>query len=206
MPSADFVKFRDSMNIGYEEWHDGIGYDLEALGRLAGEEQRAAETTLLGRGVADWRDVDALDCLGSPGALVALSAALSASDVNVRLQAAKRLHERKLLSDGELETLVIAALDSATISNGMVKILDMAEAHPTNAIRQKLLWCARHGHDDIRVHAAALVHFLYGQSTSAFDWANRPLYLRFGESDPSERDAALAELCRDIAVDPASVA
>jgi hypothetical protein len=39
-PSPTLDKFLQSMKIGYVEWHDGIGYDLEALGELRGEELR----------------------------------------------------------------------------------------------------------------------------------------------------------------------
>ena len=28
------------MNIGYDEWHDGIGYDLEAFAEVSPEERR----------------------------------------------------------------------------------------------------------------------------------------------------------------------
>ena len=33
-------RFRASMNIDYEKWHDGIGYDLDAL-RAASNGERA---------------------------------------------------------------------------------------------------------------------------------------------------------------------
>jgi hypothetical protein len=81
--------------------------------------------------------------------------------------------------------------------------LSLAEAHPTEAVRRRLLYCAVKGNDDLRVHAAALAHFLYGGSTASFDWTHRPLYLRLGSRVRAERQAAYEELCRSVGVDPA---
>ena len=202
MESPDFARFRQSMDIGYEQWHDGIGYDLEALARLADDERQLAFDILVARRSADWRDIEALDCLGSPEAIKQVEGALKSKDITVRIEAAQRLAQRELLSDERIESLIIDALDSTTLLNGMVKTLDFAEAHPTTNVRHKLLSCARHGNDDIRVHAAALAHFLYGGSSTGFDWSFRPLYLRFGSEDESERQAALVELCRSVDVNP----
>jgi hypothetical protein len=41
--SESFEKFRQSMSIGYAEWHDGIGYDLNAISALPPEERLRAE-------------------------------------------------------------------------------------------------------------------------------------------------------------------
>ena len=206
MASPDFLRFRASMNIGYDEWRDGTGYDLEALQRLAEDERELAMKLLLARHAADWRDIEALDCLGSPRALAEIEDALDSRDITVRIHAAEALVQRKLLGDARIEAIILTALQSTTILDGMVTVLRFAEAHPTDRVRQKLLWCARHGHDDVRVHAAALADFLYGHASSAFDAASSPLYLRFGSQRPEERQAALIDLCGGIGVDPASVA
>ena len=39
MPNKAYQLFLDSMKIEFNQWHDGTGYDLEALGRLGSEEQ-----------------------------------------------------------------------------------------------------------------------------------------------------------------------
>jgi hypothetical protein len=51
------------MQIGYMEWHDGIGYDLEALRELSNDEIKQIETLLVARKDQDWRDVEALAAL-----------------------------------------------------------------------------------------------------------------------------------------------
>ena len=68
------------MNIGYVEWHDGIGYDLEALVQLSPDERIAAEDILVARCDRDWRDIEALDCLGSERALAAMASVLNSKD------------------------------------------------------------------------------------------------------------------------------
>ena len=82
----------------------------------------------------------------------------------------------------------------------MVKTLEFAEANASPAVRAKLLSCAVDGNDDLRVHAAALVHFLYGASSCHFDMKYRRFYLRFGSPDESERRAAHQELCAKIGI------
>ena len=57
-----------STHIGYDEWHDGIGYDLDALGQLEGGERDEVQRWLLARANEDWRDLEALDALGSSAA------------------------------------------------------------------------------------------------------------------------------------------
>ena len=68
MPSPESQRFLQSMNIGYEEWHDGIGYDLEALENLGPEEKQQAENLLVSR-CSDFRGIKELDTLGTDRAL-----------------------------------------------------------------------------------------------------------------------------------------
>jgi hypothetical protein len=198
MPSAAFNRFKASMNIGYIEWHDGIGYDLDALRELGPEEVVLAETLVIERSLRDWRDIEALDCIGTERSLAELKKALASQSLEVRLAAVERLVIRGLLSSSEFETIVLDALARTTLLDGMTRALRLAASRPTPAIRKKLLSCARDGNDDIRVHAAALAHFLYGCSSSAFDMRLRPLYLRFNSKDARARQAAYEELCATI--------
>jgi hypothetical protein len=39
--SEFFQRFQKSRNIAYEQWHDGIGYDLDAFASMSPEEKRA---------------------------------------------------------------------------------------------------------------------------------------------------------------------
>ena len=200
--TSDYQRFLDSMNIDYMKWHDGIGYDLDALRQLSPAERHKAEGVLLARGCQDWRDVEALNELGTDRALAALWAALASHRYEVRIAAATSLAQRGQLSEGEIEVLLVKTLPEVTILNGMVSTLRLVEDHPTLAVRRTLLWCALHGHDDIRVHAAALLYHLYGKAAEPFDWAYRSFFLRFGDKNLAERTTAYQELCAAIQVDP----
>jgi hypothetical protein len=190
------------MSIGYAEWHDGVGYDVGAIPALPPDERLRAEDLVVHRRLADWRDIEALDHFGSERALAEMEKALQAESLDVRIEAAQRLALRGALEKGDLERVIVDALGQATILNGMGRTLRFATAHPTPAVLRKLLWCALHGNDDVRVHAAALVHYLHGGSSSDFDWAFRPFYLLFGSRDQRVRRAAYLDLCARIGVEP----
>ena len=66
--SAAVRQFRDSMQIDYWKWHDGVGYDLGALRQASASERNEIEAILLDRGALDWRDVEALAVLDTPRA------------------------------------------------------------------------------------------------------------------------------------------
>jgi hypothetical protein len=194
-------QFKASMEIGHEQWHDGIGYDLDALDAMSPEELLQAEELVIRQQLADWRDVEALDRMGSGRALAELEKGLRGRSLEVRLAAARRLHERGRLAAATLDGILVAALDDAIAMNGLSRVLDLATEHPTPAVRQKLLWCTLHGAPELRVHAAALVHFLHGCAASEFDWDHRPFYLRFADASLEERRAAHRELCAQIGVE-----
>jgi len=202
MSSADLRRFFDSMQLTYEQWHDGEGYDLNALERLSDREKLEVEEKLLSRQTTDWRDIEALDHLGTPAALARLQSELKSSDLTIRIEAAERLRARNSLADPALEALILEALDTTTLLNGMTRVLSLAKRYSSPAVREKVLSKALTGNDDLRVHAAALAHHLYGGTHSDFDWNHRPLYLRFNAPNEAERKLAFDELCALIEVDP----
>lgn len=202
MTTEAFDRFQRSMAIDYAKWHDGVGYALEEVPRLSADDRELAEQLVLSRGASDWRDVEALDAFGSPRALAAMQQALDSADLTVKLEAATRLRRRSLLSDDAIDDILIQALDHATLRNGLTQLLQMVSQHPSPAVKRKLLACTLTGHDDLRAHAAAMVHFLYGKAQSTFDVAHRPLYLRFSSPVMAERQQAYRALCADIGAAP----
>lgn len=201
MPSEALKRFKLSMQPSYEQWHDGIPWDLEALKQLEAEELAEVEASLVRR-VDDWRVIEALDAIGSPPALTAIERALGHERLEVRIPAAECLARRELIDAARIEAILIQALAEATITNGMVMTFRFVQQHPTPAVLRRLLTCARSGHPDVRVHAAALVQFLHGKARSDFDMSKRAFYLRFNAKDPAERERAYAELCESIGVPP----
>ena len=75
-PNSPLDRFRKSMTIDYEKWHDGIGYDLNALNEATPEERDMITNMLISRDL-DWRDVEALASLDTPRAREVLLAAAS---------------------------------------------------------------------------------------------------------------------------------
>src|SRR5262245_55779768 len=69
-------RFRQSMRIDYEKWHDGIGYDMSLLEIASPAERKVIEVMLLVRGANDWRDVEALARLNTPAARRTLKQAM----------------------------------------------------------------------------------------------------------------------------------
>jgi hypothetical protein len=188
MVTPEYQRFLESMKIGYVEWHDGIGYDLEALAGMTQEERGSVETLLIARlaGEADWRDVEALYALGTPGAAACLRVAARHRNPEVRNRALAILAEDRPEAAAELEDDIVRAVERG--------LLDLAESHPTPRVKRALLDCARLAEPTTRVHAAAMLMYLCGKADEPFDWDQRPFFLRFASEDNQELRAAWTEL------------
>src|SRR4051812_37744672 len=77
-------RFISSMTITFDMGHDGIGYDLEALGQVPRDELASIEKILIEHRPRDWRDIEALAQLDSPNARSAVEAALTSRDPQIR--------------------------------------------------------------------------------------------------------------------------
>jgi hypothetical protein len=192
-----------STDIDYEKWHEGIGYDLDALAALDGDERAEAERWLLARAGNDWRDLEGLLALGSPAARDAVIDQLRHGKLAQRLHAARRLADDPALRP-DVEAAVMAGLGSALLYEGLTQAFDLAVELRTPAMVAALWRATQRDESEASVHAAARLAFLCGKATSDFDWELRPLFLRFGTPDPAERAAATADLGKRCGVDPAA--
>ena len=190
-PALD--RFRNSLFIDYEKWHDGVGYDVDALRELTPAERMTAESRL--DATHDWRDVEALAVLaqlGSQSAEQALRSALRTGSPEIRLAVMR--HAPQLVDDDARSATLLHALDTATPFDGFTATLEqVASFHPPQII--DALWrglTTRQG--DVAVHYAAMLAFIYGKADSTFDWSMRPLFLKFNTESSAERRAAIAEL------------
>jgi hypothetical protein len=195
-------RFKESMTVSFEQWHDGIGYDLHLLGAATPEELREIEKALVSRPTGDWRDVQALAALNSPGARTKLREALHSGNHQVVL--AVMQYAPDLLSESKRTRLLAAALEAAEIYSGLTQALALVEDfHPPAVIRA--LWRGLLERDGTTAtHFAAMLMFLFGKAKTPFDWDHRPLFLRFNTSDRAERESALRELCQQIGQQPES--
>jgi hypothetical protein len=190
-PAID--RFRNSLFIDYEKWHDGVGYDIDALRELKPAERTVAESRL--DATHDWRDVEALAVLaelGSPSAEQSLRSAQRTGSNEIRLAVMR--YAPRLVDDDARSAALLHALETATPFDGFTATLEQVEKfHPPPIV--DALWrglTTRQG--DVAAHYAAMLAFIYGKADSTFDWSMRPLFLKFNTESSAERRAAIAEL------------
>jgi hypothetical protein len=190
-PALD--RFVRSLFIDYEKWHDGVGFDLDALREVTPTERVVAESRL--DATHDWRDVEALAVLaelGSASAERSLRDALKSGSQEIRLAIMK--HAPHLVDDAARTEMLVNALEVATPFDAFTDTLEQVERfHPPPVV--DALWRGvdtRQG--DVAVHYAAMLAFIHGKADSAFDWSMRPLFLKFNTTSSAERRAAIAEL------------
>ncbi len=192
--STAWDRFRASIPLDHERWHDGIGIDLDAIDALDPDERLRAETVLLAGAGLTWREIEALARLGTPGVEPALREVLRSGRLEDRLAVVD--HAPELLGPGELDALLVEGLATATALDGRSRLLRRVEQHHPPVVLDALLAAARQREPEMAVHAAALVDHLLGPARSSFDWDHRPFYLRFwAEPGSPERDEAWRELC-----------
>jgi hypothetical protein len=190
------------MNIDYEKWHDGIGYDIDAIREATPSERAEIETIMVARTVKDWRDLEALEALSSPKATAVIRETLKSSHPELRLRAARYLaHEPE--GEATRETAIIHAIDNADVFNGLTQALDAAAAHPSQAVKDALFRACLNGTSVTAVHVAALLFYLYGKAKEPFDMSQRPFFLKFSTEEKADRVVPFKELCATLRVDPA---
>jgi hypothetical protein len=198
-PSEAYRRFTESTNVTYEQWHDGIGYDLDALAKVTDQEREALAATLIARFKRDrgeWRAVEALAALNLPQTRAVLEQALPHAKPETRLHIARALSAMGVAV--EIDKIIADILRRGSYDDGLSLALDLVPEYATSYLREVVLECARDGRPDVRVHAAALSLYLAGKAEAPFDWKHRPFFLQFGEEDRATRERAYAELCRRI--------
>jgi len=203
-PVADealYRRFRKSMEIDYEKWREGIGYDMDAI-REAGEVDRESiERLVLGRSPYDWRDVEAMAALGTKRCIAAMKAILKGRDIKLK-QAVERYAPELTTKKTRTSTLV-KALEEGVIYGGLTEALDtLPSFHPPEAM-DALFRGALRREGEVAVHFAAMLYYLHGKAEEPFDWNHRPFFLKFHAPVGPEREALFRELCDTIGVDPA---
>ena len=78
-------RFEKSMEIDYEKWHDGIGYDLDAIKLASQTEREAIEQMLIHHSPRDWRDIEALAQIDTENARETIKNAIKDPDPAVRV-------------------------------------------------------------------------------------------------------------------------
>jgi len=197
--NSPMSRFIESMKIDYEKWHDGVGYDLEALKEVNNTEREAIERILVNRNPPDWRDIEALATLNTPRARSALKVAVLSGIHEVNMAVIRYAPE---LVNDELKTkLIVEALKSASFYYGLRQTLDVVEKyHPKEVVRELFHGLLKR-EGEVAVHFAAMLFYIYGKAETSFDWEKRAFFLKFNTNKLSDRKIIFKELCEKINVD-----
>lgn len=197
MNSSLIDRFRESMIMNRERWHDGTGYDLSLLAAATLEERARIESLLISRGIRDWRDVEALASLDTPGARDLLRQTFESGDTQTRAMVLARAPE--LFGDDARTEAIVAVLVDEDAESRLIEImLEVEEYHPPRVVEALLKGvCAR---DAITAgEFAMMLLFIHGEAESPWDMAPRPFILRFQDE---EREPLYRELCERIGLSP----
>ena len=193
-----FQRFRVSMNIGFEEWHDGIGYDIEALRMVSQEERDAIEQILINHYPRDWRDIEALAEINTKRARETIKEAMK--DPNPVVRIAVTRYAPDLVTDSERTKSVVDALGSAEIFFGFAQVLDEVERYHPEEVKDALIKGLLTREGDIAVLYAGMLFYLFGEAEEPFDWGRKPFFLRFNTENRKERLKVFQELCRKLRI------
>lgn len=197
MSSGLVDRFRESMVMNHERWHDGTGYDLSLLAEATPGEFKQIEDLLLSGGVRDWRDIEALAALGTPAARARLRLTYEEGDRGLRTALA--LHASEHFTEEELCGIVVPALREKGIHDGLVETLLVVEDFHPDPVMKALLEGARDREGPVAAEFATMLLYLNGKIGSLYDFSERPFLLRFHEGDRGE---VFRELCDRLGVEP----
>jgi len=188
------------MVIDYEKWHDGIGYDLEAIKEASAAEREDIEEMLINRSPLDWRDIEALADLDTPRARKALKEAAKNSSHEVRVAVTR--FAPKSLTDDERTAIIADALRTAKLYGGLSQALDLVvEFHPPEVVSELFRGVLKR-EGDVAVLFAAMLVYIYGKADDPFDMNRRPFFLKFNTDSVVERRRVFRELCRIVGENP----
>ena len=197
--SSPLERFVASMVIDYDKWHDGIGYDLDVLKECSAGERASIEGRLVPP--ESWRDVEALAslrALGSDSAERALLAATHSTVNEVRLAALREVGD--LVDDDARTAALVRAIENAGSFDGLDTTLSQVESFHPPAVIDALFRGLFTRDGTTACNYAGMLAFLHGRTKEPFDWAMRPLFLKFNTDDRAERDDAYQELCAALGV------
>jgi len=193
-------RFKASMKIGFEEWHDGIGYDIEAI-RIASQVERdAIEQILINHSPRDWRDIEALAEINTKRARETIKEAIKDPNPVVRIAVTRFAPD--LVTDNERTQSLTAALQNTEAFWGLSQVLAEVERYHPKEIKEALIKGSLNRKGEVAVHFAAMLFYLFGKVKEPFDWEKRPFFLRFNTEDRKERVKVFRELCQKLKINP----
>ena len=192
-------RFRASMNIDYEKWHDGIGYDIDLIPQMSPKEIAEVEQILIGRGVQDWRDLEALDALGTIRSLDMIDHTRAHGTAELKVYA---MRYGRPLDPQATEDGIIEGLRNTEFYGGLTQALDQAAESDSPRVQAELFRMARDKVGDGSYQAVAILYARFGKIDSQWDFSRRDFFLRFVGPVTDDRKQAFLEMCAELGVDP----
>jgi len=209
MTSADpKKKYQASKNIGYDEWREGEGYDLDAYAAMDAAERDAEAARIRGLSHPDWRDLEVLRVHGSKESIEHLRDLLLHPSINTRSHALGELidgdHTPGAVPDVQLAHIIDAIDDDA---DGMTHALLLTQNHAGPISKLALLRGARDKSSPSLHFMSALFDLAeLSDDMAAFDPKFRPLLLRLLPDNATEdRIKAFNECCALMKIDPQAI-
>jgi hypothetical protein len=207
--SDAYQRFQSSRNIGYQQWHDGAGYDMEAFAAMTPAERDAEADAAIANVNPDWRDLEVLAAHGGRKCIEHLRGLLLHPSIETRAHALGELidggHTPGAVPDVQLAH-IIDAIDNEN-DEGMTQALLLAQSHAGPISKLALLRGAK-AKPALALHFVAALMDLaeLSDDMAAFDPKFRPLLLRLlPDNAPADRAAAFGELCRLLGIDSSSI-
>lgn len=207
--SPAYSQYQASKTIGYEQWHDGEGYDLEAFAQMTKAERDAEAQVAVALEDPDWRDLEILGAHGGKNCIARLRDLLTHSSIETRAQALDTLieHDQTPGSVADVQLAhIIDAIDNDD-DEGMTQALLLAEEHAGPRSKLALLRGAQEK-PALSLHFASALLDMAGLSDdmAAFDPKFRPLLLRLlPDNDEADRKAAFKAVCKLLGIEPKSI-
>ena len=191
-------RFEASMKIGFEEWHDGIGYNIATIRLASQAELDVIEQILINHSPRDWRDIEALAEINTKCARETIKEAIKDSNPVVRIAVLRFAPD--LITESERSHSIVYALQNAEIFNGFSNVLDEVERYHPEEVKEALIKGLLNREGGVAVHFAAMLFYLFGKAKEPFDWKQRPFFLRFNTEDRKERVEVFRELCQKLEI------
>jgi hypothetical protein len=192
-PSEAFEKFKKSMVIGYEEWHDSVGYDLDAFDAMRADEREkvVAELRAKARGDLDWREMELLGRENSKASFDRLRDELTGGSVENRARALDEINSMGRMTPSVFDFKLAELLDDVTDEDGVTQTLLLVGDEPGPKTTAALERGMRE-RPDVALHFASQLLDLAGLSDdmAAFDPKFRPTLLKLLPDEPDDVRAA----------------
>jgi len=199
-PVLPLQRFEKSMEIDYEKWHDGIGYDIDAIRLASPTEREAIEQMLTHHSPRDWRDIEALAEINTKSSRETIKNAIKDPNPDVRVAVTR--FAPNLVTDSERSHSIIEALEHAEVFYGLSQVLDDVEKYHPSEVKEALLKGLLSREGDVAVLFAGMLFYIYGKAKEPFDWSQRPFFLQFNTENRQERVQTFRELCRQLNINP----